>query len=97
MNLNCICIFILELDLAENPIADKRLLKLIQQCRTKQIVDYVKQHGAECAKGDSKKAAANDQKKSSKSKKSKNSGQNDVPQHTLRVKRLNDDTIQVCV
>lgn len=27
-----------------NPITDRRLLKLIDQCRTKQVVDYVKQH-----------------------------------------------------
>lgn len=27
-----------------NPISDRRLLKLIDQCRTKQIIDYIKQH-----------------------------------------------------
>lgn len=27
-----------------NPISDRRLLKLIEQCRTKQILEYVKQH-----------------------------------------------------
>lgn len=34
-----------DLLLKGNPIADKRLLKLINQCGTKQILDYVKQHG----------------------------------------------------
>lgn len=34
-----------DLLLKGNPISDKRLLKLINQCGTKQIVDYVKQHG----------------------------------------------------
>lgn len=34
-----------DLLLKGNPIADKRLLKLINQCGTKQVVDYVKQHG----------------------------------------------------
>lgn len=39
-----------------NPIADKRLLKLINQCGTKQIVDYVKQHGVVAGKGGSGKS-----------------------------------------
>ncbi|CAH1982480.1 unnamed protein product [Acanthoscelides obtectus] len=33
-----------EVNLKSNPVSDRRLLKLIDQCRTKQIVDYVKQH-----------------------------------------------------
>ncbi|EFA05368.1 leucine-rich repeat-containing protein 47 [Tribolium castaneum] len=32
------------LGLKNNPISDRRLLKLIDQCRTKQIIDYVKAH-----------------------------------------------------
>lgn len=41
-----------ELLLEDNPIADKRLYKLILQCRTKQILDYVKQHGSAAPKED---------------------------------------------
>lgn len=37
--------------LEDNPIVDKRLYKLILQCRTKQICDYVKQNGADTPKG----------------------------------------------
>lgn len=33
-----------ELNLKSNPILDRRLMKLIDQCRTKQVLDYVKQH-----------------------------------------------------
>ncbi|XP_044763873.1 leucine-rich repeat-containing protein 47-like [Coccinella septempunctata] len=33
-----------EINLKQNPISDRRLLKLIDQCRTKQVLDYVKQH-----------------------------------------------------
>lgn len=85
-------LYFAELDLSENPIADKRLLKLIQQCRTKQIVDYVKQHGTETKKT----AASSEQSsKSKKSKKTKSSAQNDVPQNKIQVQRLNDDTIKV--
>lgn len=40
-----------DLLLKGNPIADKRLLKLINQCGTKQIVDYVKQHGVTAGAG----------------------------------------------
>lgn len=86
--------FISELDLADNPIADKRLLKLIQQCRTKQIVDYVKQHGTENTKKDGKGAGSSDKKKSNK-KKSKGSAQKDCPQHKIIVQRVLDDTIKV--
>lgn len=67
-------------------------MKLIQQCRTKQIVDYVKQHGTEAEKSDKK--GASDQKKSNK-KKSKKSGQKNVPQHKINVQRTNDDTVKV--
>lgn len=32
------------MNLKGNPVSDRRLFKLIDQCRTKQILDYVKQH-----------------------------------------------------
>lgn len=46
--------FVADLHLNGNPISDKRLLKLIEQCRTKQVVDYVKQHGSDAPKVDGK-------------------------------------------
>lgn len=46
------CHFVVDLHLTGNPISDKRLLKLIEQCRTKQVVDYVKQHGSDPPKED---------------------------------------------
>lgn len=33
-------------------MADKRLLKLIQQCRSKQVLDYIKQHGEDRPKSE---------------------------------------------
>ncbi|XP_050314571.1 leucine-rich repeat-containing protein 47-like [Anthonomus grandis grandis] len=33
-----------DLNLKSNPISDRRLFKLIEQCRTKQIIDYIKQN-----------------------------------------------------
>lgn len=38
------CSKLKEVNLKDNPIADKRLYKLITQCHTKQVLDYVKQH-----------------------------------------------------
>nr|XP_023025508.1 leucine-rich repeat-containing protein 47-like [Leptinotarsa decemlineata] len=33
-----------ELNLKSNPVSDRRLLKLIDQCKSKQILDYIRQH-----------------------------------------------------
>lgn len=33
-----------EINLKQNPVKDRRLGKLIEQCRTKQILDYIKQN-----------------------------------------------------
>lgn len=38
------CSKLKEVNLKSNPITDRRLLKLIDQCRTKQVLDYVKQN-----------------------------------------------------
>ena len=40
-----LCSKLKTLNLKNNPISDRRLLKLIDQCRIKQIIDYVKAHG----------------------------------------------------
>lgn len=34
-----------EINLKENPLKDKRLKKLVDQCRSKQVLDYVEKHG----------------------------------------------------
>lgn len=73
--------------MVENPIADKRLLKLIQQCRTKQILDYVKKNGENyVAPTNSEEAAANDTpSKSSKPKPT------EINAHKIFVKAATDD------
>lgn len=81
--------------MAENPIADKRLLKLIQQCRTKQILDYVKQHGEDAPKTDG--VNENGTQKAGKSKKSKQQTKPDVPKHKFNIKRHTDDTVKVFI
>lgn len=84
-----------DLDLSENPISDKRLLKLIQQCRTKQVLDYVKQHGEDAPKSESSNGPAGNQKSAAKSKKSKKSESSDEPKYNINVQRHTDETIQV--
>ncbi|XP_055537037.1 leucine-rich repeat-containing protein 47-like [Wyeomyia smithii] len=34
-----------EINLKDNPLKDKRLKKLVEQCRSKQVLDYVEKHG----------------------------------------------------
>lgn len=84
-----------DLDLSGNPVADKRLLKLIQQCRTKQVLDYVKQHGEDAPASDG--SGVNGSAKSKKSSKGnkKTTSESDVPKHKIFVKRHNDDTVKV--
>lgn len=80
-------------------MADKRLLKLIQQCRTKQVLDYVKQHGEDAPKSDvtgSATASGGNQKSAAaKSKKSKKGESFNEAKYKFNVQRHTDDTIQV--
>lgn len=79
--------------MGDNPVADKRLLKLIQQCRTKQILDYVKQHGEDRPI----ELATTEDNAQNKSKKSmKNAKENElVALHKLIVHRHTEDSIKV--
>lgn len=91
--------------LEDNPIADKRLYKLILQCRTKQICDYVKQHGADTPKGGSAAAAAAKSDAASKGGKQKEAvaaaaeGDEEVEvaanADTIHIHRHTDDSLNV--
>lgn len=39
------CSKLKEINLKDNPLKDKRLKKLVEQCRSKQVLDYVEKHG----------------------------------------------------
>ncbi|KAI8441816.1 hypothetical protein MSG28_005502 [Choristoneura fumiferana] len=52
-----------ELNLKGNKLADKRLMKLVDQCRTKQVLDYVREH---CPKADSQTSSKGKGKKGAK-------------------------------
>ncbi|EZA49348.1 hypothetical protein DMN91_001420 [Ooceraea biroi] len=79
-----------EVNLKGNKLADKRLLKLVDQCRTKQVLDYVKLH---CPRSDPSTAEANKSKKGKKSQKSSESeGVMDDVTHKLKILKVTDDT-----
>lgn len=83
--------------MGDNPVADKRLLKLIQQCRTKQILDYVKQHGEDRPVDSAATVAPdgfNSQGKSKKSKKNAKANEA-VPLHKIVVQRHIEDSIKL--
>ncbi|XP_034948886.1 LOW QUALITY PROTEIN: leucine-rich repeat-containing protein 47-like [Chelonus insularis] len=86
-----------ELNLKGNKLKDKRLSKLVDQCRTKQIIDYIGQHCAKVAKDGKLTEKENEKsgKKGSKNHKSQ-SKDNDVNNeaHKLKILRA-DDSIMV--
>lgn len=53
-----------ELNLKGNKLTDKRLMKLVDQCRTKQVLDYVRDH---CPKTEQGPAVGGGGKKGKKS------------------------------
>ncbi|GLV37019.1 Phenylalanyl-tRNA synthetase beta-subunit [Carabus blaptoides fortunei] len=67
-----------EINLKQNPVADKRLLKLIDQCRSKQVLDYVKQHCPKKGRVDTKMAGGKKTNKKADKREQKKSEQNSV-------------------
>lgn len=47
------CAKLKEINLKENPLKDKRLKKLVEQCRSKQVMDYVEKNGYVAPKSES--------------------------------------------
>lgn len=80
----------------DNPIADKRLYKLILQCRTKQICDYVKQHGTDAPKVDSKaEAAAKASNVSGNKSRKQKQAASEEPANLIVVHRHTDDSVKL--
>lgn len=85
------CSKLKEVNLKGNKLADKRLLKLVNQCRTKQILDYVKLH---CPKNESCTMEANKSKEKKGKKTQKFSESENIVDnlvHKLKVLRVMDD------
>lgn len=84
------CTKLKELNLKGNALKDKRLLKLVEQCHVKQVMDYIRSH---CPK-------SVDNKQSKPKKKGKQSKRNDVDEITdildeLKITHLLEDSIKV--
>lgn len=91
------CVKLKELNLKGNKLADKRLLKLVDQCRTKQILDYVRQH---CPKSGTDSSGSGN--KSKKGKKVRKSSENDQIgnaleklTHELKVLKVTDESPKI--
>ncbi|XP_046611616.1 leucine-rich repeat-containing protein 47-like [Neodiprion virginianus] len=83
-----------ELNLKGNPLSDKRLYKLVDQCRTKQVLDYVRQHCPKVGDGSGAPGKSKKGKKGRKSSESNDSNINSVEKltHKLRVLKVMDET-----
>lgn len=86
-----------DLNLKGNNLTDKRLLKLVDQCRTKQVLDYVRQHSPK-SNGDTEPAG----NKSKKGKKSRKLSENeqisnaiDKLTHELKVMKITDEAPKI--
>ncbi|XP_011867263.1 PREDICTED: leucine-rich repeat-containing protein 47-like [Vollenhovia emeryi] len=84
------CSKLKEVYLKGNKLSDRRLTKLINQCSTKQVLDYVKSH---CPRSQSSTADANPLRKGKKGQKvSEGESTPESLAHKLRVLKVADDT-----
>lgn len=75
-----------EINFKDNPISDHRLLKLIDQCRTKQVLDYIR---LQSGKGKKSKPVQDSE--------SKNSPQEKEYLHSITIRRFTEDTMKIVV
>ncbi|XP_011692981.1 PREDICTED: leucine-rich repeat-containing protein 47-like [Wasmannia auropunctata] len=84
------CSKLKEVYLKGNKLSDRRLTKLINQCSTKQVLDYVKSH---CPRSELSTAEANTSKKGKKGQRvSESETTVDSLAHRLKVLKVADDT-----
>ncbi|XP_026313481.1 leucine-rich repeat-containing protein 47-like [Hyposmocoma kahamanoa] len=83
-----------EFNLKGNKLADKRLMKLVDQCRTKQILDYIREH---CPKSDQTQSTAT----KGKGKKGKKQEELEADDkicdmcHSMKILHVEDDILKV--
>ncbi|KAJ0173325.1 hypothetical protein K1T71_011501 [Dendrolimus kikuchii] len=82
-----------ELNLKGNKLTDKRFLKLVDQCRTKQIMDYIRDH---CPKVDQSQPNVG-KNKSKKGKKDEPQTEDDINDlcHSLKVLHVEDEVLKI--
>ncbi|XP_032691338.1 leucine-rich repeat-containing protein 47-like [Odontomachus brunneus] len=85
------CAKLKEVNLKDNKLIDKRLLKLVNQCRSKQVLDYIKLHCPKCETS----TEVNKSKKGKKNQKlseSENINVVDDLTHKLKILKVTDST-----
>lgn len=82
-----------ELNLKGNKLTDKRFLKLVDQCRTKQVLDYIRDH---CPKEDNQTTTAGKKGKKGQ-KKQEEAVEQDAEElcHLLKILHVEDDIISI--
>lgn len=91
------CSKLKEINLKGNKLEDKRLLKLVKQCHSKQVLEYVKTH---CPKGDPSNAEPTTSKKGKKVEKlseTRSANVMDDLTHKLKIMKVADDTLVIKV
>ncbi|XP_068623611.1 leucine-rich repeat-containing protein 47-like [Battus philenor] len=81
-----------ELNLKGNKLSDKRLMKLVDQCRTKQVIDYIREH---CPKSEASQPSAKG--KGKKGKKLEEPQPDEICDlcHSMKILHVEDDTVRV--
>ncbi|XP_011303955.1 leucine-rich repeat-containing protein 47-like [Fopius arisanus] len=85
------CVKLKELNLKGNKLNDKRLHKLVDQCRTKQVLDYVKQHGSKSENSSGQSGKNKKDKKGNKTSESETTPDAEILTHQLMVLKVSDD------
>ncbi|XP_018333706.1 leucine-rich repeat-containing protein 47-like [Agrilus planipennis] len=96
------CSKLKELDLKDNPISDKRLLKMVNQCHFKQIIDYIRQHCPRSKTEISNGKVGKKSKKNTKNKKDSESSDTKEEiskeiKYKVHVERCTDDCLKIII
>ncbi|CAH2093425.1 unnamed protein product [Euphydryas editha] len=83
-----------ELNLKGNKLADKRLMKLVDQCRTKQVLDYIREN---CPTVDSTQSTSKGKGKKSKKQDEAPPEESNELCHSIKILHVDDDTIKVTI
>lgn len=91
------CTKLKEVNFKDNPISDRRLLKLIDQCRTKQVLDYIKQH---CTRTVTKNNNSSNKNKKNKTQSESSNKSDDNDRNymfNITVKHCTDESLKITV
>uniref|UniRef100_A0A182MXZ5 B3/B4 tRNA-binding domain-containing protein n=1 Tax=Anopheles dirus TaxID=7168 RepID=A0A182MXZ5_9DIPT len=91
------CVKLKEINLKGNPLKDKRLLKLVDQCRSKQVLDYVEKSGYQPPKQDkpSPAGASNEEEHANSSPEPSLEEQAEDVQLKIIVRKVSENTPKV--